>query len=214
MTRIAMTIARLFICAASCAQPASAEVLLERPSEQVARQAQALFRDLPTVERVEDTRARCGADMRVSEIGAYCTTKNVIYLRDAFPEPTVWAHHLAHLYGHAVQVRHGVADVALRQIRKRPEDEAMLRGWVTRQVECIAGFILSQTELGQMSLLDIHDDEPLTGSHWGRDPLSVGPRVSIGLAARAEWFEIGRTEGLTACAPGEFSSDLLLKARR
>jgi len=188
--------------------------MLERPSEQVARQAQALFVNLPKVERVKDTRGRCGADLRVSEIGAYCTTKNVIYLRDAFPEPKAWAHHLAHLYGHAVQVRHGVADVALREIRARPEDEAMLRGWVTRQVECIAGFILSQTGLDQMSLPNLYDAEPLTGSHWGRDPLSVGPRVSIGLAARAEWFEIGQTEGLASCAPGEFTSDLLLKARR
>jgi len=209
-----MTIAWLFLCAALLAPPASAEILLERPSQQVERQAQALFRDLPRVERVKDTRARCGADLRVSEIGAYCTSKNVIYLRDTFPEPKAWAHHLAHLYGHAVQVRHGVADVALREIRSRPNDEAMLRGWVTRQVECIAGFIVSQTPLNQMSLLDLYNDEPLTGSHWGRDPLSVGPRVSIGLAARAEWFAIGLTEGLASCAPGEFSSELLLKARR
>jgi hypothetical protein len=188
--------------------------MLESPSQQIERQAQALFRDLPKVVRVTDTQAHCGANRGVSTIGAYCTTKNVIYLKDAFPEPKLWAHHLAHLYGHAVQVRHGVADVALRQIRTRPDEEDKLRGWVTRQVECIAGHIFAQTELDQIALDDLYGNEPLTGSHWGRDPLAVGPKVSIGLAARAEWFEIGMTQGLSACAPGEFSSELLLKARR
>lgn len=210
----ATTIARLILCAAVLSSPAGAEIVLERLSKQVESQAHALFRDMPKVVVVKDTREHCGADRSVSAIGAYCTTENLIYLTDTFPEPDFWAHHLAHLYGHAVQVRHGVADVALRQIRSRPQDEELLRGWVTRQVECIAGVILAQTDLGSDSLTNLYTDEPLTDSHWGRDPLAIGPKVSIGLDARAEWFEIGRTEGLSSCAPGEVSSELLLKAQR
>ena len=49
MTRNAMTIARLFLCVAFCVQSASAEIMLERPTDQVVQQAQALFRDLPKV---------------------------------------------------------------------------------------------------------------------------------------------------------------------
>jgi len=214
MTRIAITIARLLLCAFCFALPMKAETALDQPGQKIEQQAQALFRDMPEVVRVADVLAHCGAGSGVSVIGAYCTTENVIYMRDVRPEPKIWAHHLAHLYGHAVQVQHGVADIAFRQIRLRPTEEAKLRGWVTRQVECIAGYIYSETELPELSLQQVYATEPLTGSHWGRDPLSVGPKVSIGLEARAEWFERGRTQGLGSCAPGEFSADLLLKARR
>ncbi len=213
MDRIAITLALSAFCTAF-SWPLSAEIMLQTPTRQIEQQAEALFRDLPEVIRVKDARAQCGADKGVNKVVAYCTTKNVINLRDRFPEPISWAHHLAHVYGHAVQVRHGVADIALREIRARRDDESKLRGWVTRQVECIAGYIFSQTGLEAVALEDLYAGEPLTDSHWGRNPLAVGPKVSIGLKARAEWFDIGLTQGLGACAPGEFSSDLLIKALR
>ncbi len=177
----------------------------------VARVAQSLFPDLPSIRPVPMIAGHCGADGGVNPVAAYCTSENVIFLvEDAVDGPAL-AHLLAHLYGHAVQVRHGVADVALREIRRRPEEEARLRGWVTQQVECIAGVILDAAGM-RLDLRDLYAREPLTHSHWGRDPLRVGPRVSIGLDARAAWFDIGQTEGLTACAPGEFGAGLLLGA--
>jgi hypothetical protein len=179
----------------------------------VQKSAQGLFPELPNVERVARIEGECGADSAVNPVAAYCTSRNVILLRDGAAEGRALAHLIAHLYGHAVQVRHGVADIALREIRARRAEEAKLRGWVTRQVDCIAGAILSQAGM-HMALDEIYSEEPLTGSHWGRDPLSVGPKVSIGLEARAEWFEIGQQQGLAACAPGEFGSELLLNALR
>jgi len=122
------------------------------------------------------------------------------------------AYEVAHLYGHAAQVRHGVADFALGQIRQRRSEENMLRGLVTRQVECIAGFLMARAGMGTFDLNGAFTEEPFTHSHWGRDPLRIGPTVSIGLDARAEWFAIGRTGDLAACAPGEFTSDLLVDA--
>jgi len=119
---------------------------------------------------------------------------------------------LAHLYGHAVQVQHGVADFALGQIRQRRSEEAMLRGLVTRQVECIAGFIMARAGQDDVDLTTLFATEPFTDSHWGRDPLRIGPQVSIGLAVRADWFAIGQRGDLAACGPGEFTADLLLEA--
>jgi len=112
---------------------------------------------------------------------------------------------MAHVLGHAIQVRHGVADVALRAIRSRRSEEQALRGMVTRQVECVAG-VLMATAGEQPAMLRGFGQEPFTGSHWGRDPLNQGPRVSIGLEARAEWYEIGyAARDFAACTVGEMS---------
>jgi hypothetical protein len=169
------------------AVPPVAVVAQDLPSK-VQQAAQGMFPDLPDVAPVARIEGQCGADASVNLVAAYCTSRNVILLREGVAEGPALAHLIAHLYGHAVQVRHGVA-------------------------ECIAGAILAEAGLS-IALSDIHNDEPLTGSHWGRDPLSVGPKVSIGLKARAEWFEIGQQEGLAACAPGEFGAELLLEALR
>ena len=178
----------------------------------VEQAARAAFDGLPTVQRVDQIAGQCGADDSVNQIAVYCTTTNQILLvRDAAEAPQT-PYMLAHLYGHAVQVRHGVADFALGQIRQRRAEEAMLRGLVTRQVECIAGFIVARAGMGQMDLNSLFTTEPFSGSHWGRDPLHIGPEVSIGLAARAEWFARGQQGDLAACAPGEFTADLLLDA--
>ncbi|WP_342071103.1 hypothetical protein [Yoonia algicola] len=182
------------------------------PASQVAAAAQAAFDRMPVIVRVDQITGRCGADDSVNAVVAYCTTTNQILLaRDAVGAPQT-PYMLAHVYGHAVQVQHGVADFALGQIRQRRAEEEMLRGLVTKQVECIAGFLLARAGLPAIDLRDVFADEPFTDSHWGRDPLRVGPKVSIGIAARAEWLARGEQGDLAACGPGEFTADLLIDA--
>jgi hypothetical protein len=169
------------------------------------------FDDMPRVERVSSVAEVCGAAGRANADVVFCTSENVVYLRKAAPQA---AYKLAHVMGHAVQVRHGIADIALREIRKRPEEESALRALVTRQVECTAGFLTARAGLPELDFA-VFEVEPFTGSHWGRNPLRIGPKVSIGLAARAEWFGIGYAgENLAVCAVGEMGADLLLEAYR
>jgi predicted metalloprotease len=182
------------------------------PAAQVAAAAQAAFDRMPVIVRVDQIVGRCGADDSVNAVVAYCTTSNQILLARAAVGAPRTPYMLAHVYGHAVQVQHGVADFALGQIRQRRAEEAMLRGLVTRQVECIAGFLLARAGLSAFDLQDAFADEPFTDSHWGRDPLRVGPEVSIGIVARAEWLARGQQGDLAACGPGEFTADLLIDA--
>lgn len=187
--------------------------IVELPKQfEVAWTAQALFRDMPRLDAVSQIVGNCGADGAVHEQMAYCTSRNVILYRHDTQHGRSEAYELAHLYGHAVQVRHGVADVALRAILSRRAEEHKLRGWVERQVDCIAGFIYDRAGLPAFSLLEAYDEEPLTGSHWGRDPLSKGPKVAIGIEARQQWFDAGYSQGLAACSVGEFGAELLLEA--
>ena len=182
------------------------------PVDQITQAAHAAFDRLPEVRLVNQIAGQCGADKTVNQSAAYCTTRNQIFLSRAAADDPQTPYLLAHLYGHAVQVQHGVADFALSQIRQRPSEEAMLRGLVTRQVECIAGFIVTRAGLPEIDLTIVFDAEPFTGIHWGRDPLRIGPDVSIGLGPRADWFARGQSGELGACAPGEFTADLLLAA--
>lgn len=182
------------------------------PVAQVEAAAQAAFDRMPVVRRVDQIAGQCGADAGVNSTVAYCTTTNQILLARAAVTAPQTPYMLAHVYGHAVQVQHGVADFALGQIRQRRSEEDMLRGLVTRQVECIAGFLMARAGLPQVDLRDIFAAEPFADSHWGRNPLRVGPAVSIGLDARADWFMRGQQGDLGACAPGEFTADLLIEA--
>jgi len=182
------------------------------PLQDVAAAAHAAFDGLPSMREVAQIDGTCGADETVNAAMAYCTTRNQILIARTTKDMDAAPYMLAHLYGHAVQVRHGVADFALGQIRQRRSEEAMLRGLVTRQVECIAGFIMARAGQGDVDLTTLFATEPFTDSHWGRDPLRVGPQVSIGLTARAAWFAIGQEGDLAACGPGEFTADLLLEA--
>lgn len=178
----------------------------------VARAAEAAFDRMPSVVRVDQIAGQCGADATVNSNVAYCTTGNQIFVvRDVYDTPQA-PYLVAHSYGHAVQVQYGVADFALGQIRNRRSEEAMLRGLVERQVDCIAGFLVSQADLADMDLNDLFAEDPFDQVHWGRNPLRVGPVISVALAARAEWFAIGLGGDLSACAPGEFTADLLLDA--
>jgi hypothetical protein len=111
-----------------------------------------------------------------------------------------------------VQVQHGVADLALREIRNRPDEEVMLRGLVERQVDCIAGFLFQRAGLSEIALLGPSGDDPLNSPHWGRDPLRIGPVVMVAVPARLQWFGVGLGGDIAACAPGEFTGLGLVRA--
>jgi hypothetical protein len=105
--------------------------------DKVSQTARNSFFQMPNVRVVDQITGMCGADEGVSSRAAYCTSANEILL---IYRPGA-AYALAHVLGHALQVRHGVADVALRTIRARRSEEVTLRGYVERQVDCIAGFL-------------------------------------------------------------------------
>jgi predicted metalloprotease len=175
--------------------------------------ARASFDGMPRLRRVAAIAGECGADQHVNQDVAYCTTRNVVFLSDAAAARPEAPYLVAHVLGHAVQVRHGIADVALAQIRARRSEEPTLRGYVASQVECVAGFMMARAGQSGGSLADWFTDEPFTGTHWGRDPLRVGPQVAIGLAGRDAWFQRGQNAAtLQDCAAGEFGAELLLRA--
>ncbi len=176
--------------------------------------ADAAFDRMPTVQRVDQMAGQCGADSSVDPRVTYCTTANRILVADGFWNTPQAPYLVAHAYGHAVQVQHGVADFALREIRNRRSEETMLRGLVERQVDCIAGFLLARAALEDVGPSILFADDPLDGIHWGRNPLRLGPQISVDLAVRAEWVAIGQAGDLAACGPGEFTADLLLDALR
>lgn len=182
------------------------------PVDDIAQAAARSFAEMPPVVWVATIAGQCGADATVNAQVVYCTTRNEILISmaaDALPQAPYL---VAHAFGHAVQVRHGVADFALSQIRNRRDEEQMLRGLVERQVDCIAGFLMAQAGLPQASLTEWMSEDPLTGIHWGRDPLRLGPTVTVALRDRDIWFRQGQTGDLRVCAPGEFTSDLLIQA--
>ncbi len=190
----------------------NATVLAADPVADVASVAAEAFHRMPQVQTIDVIAGECGADQQVNRDVAFCTSRNVIFItKTAVTRPDA-AYLVAHLYGHAVQVQHGVADFALAQISARRSEEQMLRGLVARQVECIAGFLVARTGQPRAKLTDWMMQEPFAGTRWGRDPLRIGPQVSIGLAERDIWFQRGQSGRLADCAAGELSADLLLKA--
>lgn len=174
--------------------------------------ANASFDRMPQLAVVDRIAGYCGADAAVNPVVAYCTSENVVRVAaSAVAEPQT-AYLLAHVLGHAAQVQHGVADVALATITANREQEDVLRADVTRQVDCIAGTIYARAGGDTVSLATWFSSEPLTDSHWGRNPLTIGPKVSIGLAERDRWFQRGQASGLAACATPNFNADLLIAA--
>ncbi len=190
----------------------NATVLAADPVADVANVAAEAFDRMPRVQTVDVIAGECGADRQVNRDVAFCTSRNVIFITKTAATRPDAAYLVAHLYGHAVQVQHGVADFALAQIRARRSEEQMLRGLVARQVECIAGFLIARAGQPRAKLTDWMMQESFAGTHWGRDPLRIGPQVSIGLAERDIWFQRGQSGRLADCAVGELSADLLLKA--
>lgn len=182
--------------------------------DSIARAANTGFANMPSVRVVPTIAGVCGADHRVNDRVAYCTSGSVILVaQDQLGRPEL-PYLVAHAFGHAVQVKHGVADVALRTIRARRSEEIKLRGWVDRQVDCIAGFLYQRAGFGPASLTAWLKSDPFDDIHWGREPLSVGPVMPVTLADRDRWFQTGQTGDLAACSVGEFGSDLLIAAYR
>ena len=182
------------------------------PADRVMAAAQASFDNMPTLERVSEIVGKCGADAHVNQSVAYCTSTNTIYLASSGGGPQA-AYFVAHSLGHAVQVQHGVADIALQEITRRRSEEPILRGYVASQVDCIAGFLVAKAGLSHTPLFAMFDREPFTGAHWGRNPLRIGPIVKIGIEERDAWFRRGYlAETLAECAVGEFGAELLLRA--
>ena len=174
--------------------------------------ASGAFARMPPVIVVDQITDQCGADAAVDTRVAYCTTGNQILVAKAAHALPQTAFLLGHAFGHAVQVQHGVADFALREIRRRPDEEVMLRGLVERQVDCIAGFLINRAGLPVMDLTALFGNDPLGSPHWGRDPLRMGPVVDVPLAARADWFARGQDGDIAACAPGEFTGVGLVRS--
>jgi len=197
----------ILICLA--AQTAHAD-----PVSQIADAADAAFARMPDVQVVDAISGNCGATDAVDPRVAYCTTRNTVFVSaDAYDQPAA-PYLVAHAFGHAVQVQHGIADLALREIRNRPEEESMLRGLVERQVDCIAGYLVQRAGVVAPDLTDLFDSDPLTSPHWGRDPLSIGPVVDVNVTDRQTWFAIGAQGNVAACAPGEFTGLGLVRAVR
>lgn len=174
---------------------------------------QSLFDRMPLVEVVQDLGDACGAGGNSNPNIGYCSTSNTIFVTARFEARASASYEMAHILGHAIQVRHGVADVALRAIRSRRDEEAALRGMVTRQVDCVAGVLMARAGVARFDLRSL-GAEPFTDAHWGRDPLNGGPRVSIGSEARADWYDIGfDAQDFAACSVGEMSADLIVAAQ-
>ncbi len=187
--------------------------------EQITSVTDTIFEGLPQIR----TRTRlgdvCGGDAGSGPFVRYCTSQNRIYARQSLVEDAgseaAAIYMLAHAYGHALQVRHGIADVALARIRSDRPREAEYRGWVTRQVECFAGVLWSLSTTGQGSPAGWFADEPFTGSHWGSDPVSARAQVSIGLEERDLWFRRGRDSAdFASCDVAEFSAAPVAEAAR
>lgn len=174
--------------------------------------ARVNFAAMPNVRIVSQIYGECGADGAVSLRVVYCTSSNqILVAADQLALPEI-GYLLGHAFGHAVQVQHGVADVALRTIRARRQDEVVLRGYVDRQVDCIAGFLVAKAGFDRGLLTDWITDDPFDDIHWGRHPLKSGPVMPVPLVDRNIWFILGQSGDLAECAVGEFGADLLIAA--
>ncbi len=191
-----------------CAGPAAAQSVLDR----LTVSTEASFPRVPVVRIMDDVSDVCGGGVTANAV--YCTSDNTIYLAPEGKDGRdVYA--LAHLYGHGLQVRYGIADLALNAILANREREAELRGMVTRQVECLAGFLVARAGIEPPRIADLFEAEPMTGAHWGRRPVRAGPEVSIGLAARATWFAHGAAATTALdCTVEEVPADLIAAADR
>lgn len=180
-------------------------------AQDVGATAQSLYSKMPNVAIVDQISGNCGATSEVNQRLVYCTSRNTIYVaRGILDDPSI-GYELAHQFGHAIFVQHGVADVALAAIQANRPQEAFLRGQVSRQIDCLAGVIYARAGLAPATLRDWFAQEPFTGSHWGRNPLRVGPKASIGLDARDAWFVKGQKGAEpSVCAVPELPIELLV----
>lgn len=223
MVRLMM---RLLLLLCLMAFPASATGLrmaelrpeTARLLQDIVKVANDAFPNLPSVALTSNISAICGGDAATSREMRYCVTQNTIFVDWALADrrdAAQAAYMMGHMFGHAIQVRHGVADRALAAIRAEPAREGDLRAMVTSQVECLAGVLVARAGGQRGSPLDWFETAPFTGSHWGAAPLSRGPQVRIGLALRDKWFRVGAaSQDVADCAVGEMGADLLVRAER
>lgn len=184
---------------------------LPASAQDVIATAQGLYSRMPEVVAVERIAGNCGATPAVNPRVAYCTSQNRIFVAKGILADPSAPYEIAHQFGHAIFVKHGLADIALATIRANRGQEAYLRGQVSRQIDCLAGVIYARAGFARASLADWFPAEPFTGSHWGRDPLRIGPRASIGLEERDAWFVKGQVAGEpSVCAVPELPVELLI----
>ena len=184
------------------------------PVDDVMAVADARFARMPQLMMVDQIDGNCGAKGAVNDQIAYCTTLNRILVTPAARARPEAVYLVAHVLGHAVQVKHGVADVALRTIRANRDQEPYLRTNVEQMVDCIAGVLVAQAGHAPANLGSWVSADPFSDVHWGRDPLSVGPVVSLPVEMRNQWFARGQGGDIAVCATQEFGSELLVKAYR
>jgi len=180
-------------------------------AQDIVSTARDLYPRMPNVVAVDMIAGNCGATVAVNQRVAYCTSLNRIFVAKGILADESAPYEIAHQFGHAIFVQHGLADIALAAIGANRSKETYLRGQVSRQIDCLAGVIYARAGYDAASLGDWFTDEPFTGSHWGRNPLRVGPKASIGLAARDEWFQKGQDAGHpSACEVPELPVELLI----
>jgi len=184
------------------------------PVDDVMRVAQARFDRMPSLQMVDRISGNCGAKSLVNNQIAYCTTTNSLLMSPAARALPQAPYLVAHVLGHAVQVKHGVADVALATIRANRAQEPFLRTNVEQMVDCIAGLLVFEAGHAPANLNVWMSDDPFAGPHWGRKPLTEGPVISLPLDMRNDWFRRGQGGFIAACATEVFGSDLLVKAYR
>lgn len=202
MIREALLLSALAAAPAAAQQDLSAAAWDGSPLIPLVSVTQAAFDRAARVAITADLSVACGD---ASGLGGavYCTDDGVIRITPDLAGDPRSIYLVAHLFGHTLQVRHGIADIALAAIRADPSREAELRGMVERQVDCLAGVLIARAGYPDIALTDLFATEPLTGPHWGADPVRDGPALSIGLAVRAEWFAVGQTaRDPAACAVG------------
>ena len=174
-----------------------------------------LFGETPRVEQFAKGETPCGMGRQSNPHVGYCASDRTLYLVDDIQTHPEATYEVAHVLGHYLQIRYGVADIALREISARRDEEDALRSMVTRQVECLAGVMMAMADQPFVDLRDMFEDEHMTDAHWGRAPINSGPRVSIGRDARAQWYRRGYdTANVAACTVEEMSADLLVRALR
>lgn len=202
----------LILIAIVCSGAANAAGL--QPSYRIYEVAKATFIGMPPISRGYFDPMTCGGDGDdVNPYARFCSSERRIYINYANRPDIEVAYEVAHLLGHAVQVKIGIADIALAAITSEPEREQELRAMVTRQVECIGGVLFARAGVDRTSLKSIFTSEPFVGRHWGRNPLRRAPKVKIGLDERDKWFLKGQDAAeFSVCADGDISSDLLVSA--
>lgn len=185
------------------------------PTRAIDQAVRAVFTEMPDIEEVSEISGYCGATMTTNPDIIYCTNERRVYVRAGFWGEPQAPYALAHVMGHAAQVQHGVADRAFRAIQQSPQNEDALRSMVTRQVHCLAGVYYNRAGFVRTTLTSLYHREPFTKSYWGRDPVGRGPRVSIGMAPRNEWFLIGQGHGdPLQCSVEEVSAEPLARGLR